>query len=169
MECLNGSYKWERTYGQGFCVVASLPAWEKHFQMMEKRHCFLHTLSRSSKKVPPPQSWGGVGVVRGQNTESSHCRRPPPPYQECQLAPGPCTFLPSVSKVGDSLATTKGQNKTLYKFCSQITVLWAIPFFQILYPLWTAHGNSWMIQATGWDSLFRKSFLGVSLYAQGTA
>lgn len=137
--------------------------------MMEKRHCFLHTLSRSSKKVPPPKAGGGVGVVRGQNTESSHCRRPPPPYQECQLAPGPCTFLPSVSKVGDSLATTKGQNKTLYKFCSQITVLWAIPFFQILYPLWTAHGNSWMIQATGWDSLFRKSFLGVSLYAQGTA
>lgn len=117
----------------------------------------------------PPQSWGGWGWSGGRIQSHLIVVVVPPPYQECQLAPGPCTFLPSVSKVGDSLATTKGQNKTLYKFCSQITVLWAIPFFQILYPLWTAHGNSWMIQATGWDSLFRKSFLGVSLYAQGTA
>lgn len=54
-------YPREQQYGQGSCVVASAPAWEKHFHMTEKGQRFLHTLFRSSKKVPPK-----ARGVRGQ-------------------------------------------------------------------------------------------------------
>lgn len=138
--------------------------------MKEEGHRFLHTLSRSSKKAPLKVGGGG-----DQGTDKWSCHHRPhlrPPITIKRVSQHQilliCTFLPQVSEVGDSLAI-KGQNKTLYRFCSQITVLWAMPFFQISYPLWTARGNSWMIQATGSDPLFRNSFLGVSLHAQGTA
>lgn len=63
--------------------------------------------------------------------------------------------------VTHSLATKGRENKILYEFCSQTTVLWAVSFFLILYPLWAARGNSWMIQGTG------NGFSGVSFHAQG--
>lgn len=65
--------------------------------------------------------------------------------------------------VTHSLATKGRENKILYELCSQTTVLWAVSFFLILYPLWAACRNSWMIQGTG------NSFPGVSFHAQGTA
>lgn len=62
--------------------------------------------------------------------------------------------------VTPSLATKGRENKILYEFCSQTTVLWAVSFFLILYPLWAARGSSWVIQGTG------NSFSGVSFHAQ---
>lgn len=60
------------------------------------------------------------------------------------------------------LVTHSLENKILYELCSQTTVLWAVSFFLILYPLWAACRNSWMIQGMG------NSFPGVSFHAQGT-
>lgn len=160
--------------GRGFCVVASPPAcakskwdsmWDLSISKWKGRGSLFSPLCPQARWTPQPSRetdmWihsvpSEIGFTRSGDRDSISRDSAPSPVLIC-------VFLPGASHVGDSLTSYKRKREQiLYEFCPQTTVLWAVSFFLILYPLWAARGNSRMIQGTG------NSFSGVSFHAQGT-
>lgn len=142
--------------GRGFCVVASPPAcakskwdsmWDLSISKWKGRGSLFSPLCPQARWTPQPSRetdmWihsvpSEIGFTRSGDRDSISRDSAPSPVLIC-------VFLPGASHVGDSLTSYKRKREQiLYEFCPQTTVLWAVSFFLILYPLWAA------VETHGW-------------------